>query len=83
MSSAESVLLLTTLTSLAVTLLFIGVDDPAEKVWALALAVMAVPYAAALIVAFGSCIKPVRRPVLAPEITPTPAYQNTDLDLAA
>jgi hypothetical protein len=44
---------------------------------------MAVPYAAALLVAFGSCIKPVRRPVLAPEITPTPAYQNRDLDLAA
>ncbi|HEY6598088.1 MAG TPA: glycosyltransferase [Pseudomonadales bacterium] len=83
MSSAESVLLLTTLTSLFVTLTVIGVDDPAEKIWALALAVMAVPYAAALLVAFGSCIKPVRRPVLAPEITPTPAYQNRDLDLAA
>ena len=83
MSSAESVLLLTTLTSLVVTLMVIGVDDPAEKIWALALAVMAVPYAAALIVAFGSCVKPVRRPVLAPEITPTPAYHDTDLDLAA
>ena len=61
----------------------IGVDDPAEQVWALALAVMAVPYAAALIVAIGSCIKPARRPVLAPEITPTPAYRNSDMDLAA
>jgi len=83
MSVAESIMLTAILLALTVTVSVVGIDDPAEQVWAMALAVLAVPYAAALIVAFGSCVKPAHRPVLAPEITPTPVYHNTDLDLAA
>ena len=84
MSAAETVMLLAIIGAFIATVTLTGVDDPAEKVWALALAVLAVPYAASLIVAFGSCIKPSRRPVVAPEITPTtPVYERPDLDLAA
>ena len=82
-SAAETTLLAATLLALAATVSIIGVDSPAERVWALALAVMAVPYAAALVVALASCIKPAQRPVLAPEVKPAPSFQPADLDLAA
>jgi len=81
MSLAETVMLVAIALAFVATVMLTGVDDPAEKVWALALAVLAVPYAASLVVAFGSCIKPAR-PVVAPQVTP-PVYRNTDLDLAA
>ena len=83
MSAAESLMLVAITLAFIATVIVTRVDDPAEQVWAVALAVLAVPYAASLIVAIGSCVKPARRPVLAPEITPTPAYRNSDMDLAA
>jgi hypothetical protein len=83
MSAAESLMLVAITLAFIATVMVTRVDDPAEQVWAVALAVLAVPYAASLIVAIGSCVKPARRPVLAPEITPTPAYRNSDMDLAA
>jgi len=83
MSSAEAVMLVGIIAAFIATVMGTGIDDPAEQVWAMALGVLAVPYAASLIVAFGSCIKPARRPVVAPEVTPTPAYGSSDLDLAA
>ena len=83
MSAAESLMLVAITLAFIATVMVTRVDDPAEQVWAIALAVLAVPYAASLIVAIGSCVKPARRPVLAPEITPTPAYRNPDMDLAA
>jgi exo-beta-1,3-glucanase (GH17 family)/cellulose synthase/poly-beta-1,6-N-acetylglucosamine synthase-like glycosyltransferase len=83
-SAAETGLLTATLAALAASVMVIGVDDPAERVWALALAVLSVPYAAALVVALASCVKPARRPVLAPEVSPAPTtYRPADLDLAA
>jgi len=62
-----------------------GIDDPAEIAWSVALAVSAVPYAAAVCVAIRSTMKPRARPVLAPHVTPTPIEPTPtrDLDLAA
>jgi len=56
-------------------------DDPADRVWFAALAVMAVPYASALLVALGSTIQMRRRPIPQPE--PAPVFQQSELDLAA
>lgn len=82
MSAAESVMLTTILLALAVTVMIVGVDDPAEQVWAMALAVLAVPYTAALIVAFGSCVRPSRPAIPVSEIA-QPVFHPNDQDLAA
>src|SRR5262249_3651736 len=54
MSIAEVSMLVAIVCAFIVTVAMTGIDDPAEKVWALALAVLAVPYAASVVVAFGS-----------------------------
>ena len=58
-----------------------GLEDPADWVWTAALAVMAIPYGASLIVALGSTFHLNRRPVLQPE--PETAFQTEKLDIAA
>jgi exo-beta-1,3-glucanase (GH17 family)/cellulose synthase/poly-beta-1,6-N-acetylglucosamine synthase-like glycosyltransferase len=80
MSAVESMMLVAIAVAFVATVGITHVDDPAEQVWAMALAVLAVPYAASVLVAIGSCVRS-RRPVLAPTVTP--AYHNSDLDLAA
>ncbi len=82
MSAAESLMLVAIVLAFIATVMLTHVDDPAEQVWAMALAVLAVPYAASLIVAIGSCVKPAPRPVVAP-VEPAPVYQGSDLDLVA
>jgi hypothetical protein len=64
-----------------------GMEDPADMVWAAALAVMSIPYGAALLVALGSTVKigrrvPVLEPDLAPVSAPIPVYSNTNIDRA-
>jgi cellulose synthase/poly-beta-1,6-N-acetylglucosamine synthase-like glycosyltransferase len=58
-------------------------DDPAEMVWAAALGVMAVPFAASVIVALGSTLSFGRRPAQQPDLAPAPALPAPKLDLAA
>ena len=58
-------------------------DDPADVVWVAALSVMAVPYAAALLVALFSTMKPSRPAAQNPDIAPAPAVAAPKLDLAA
>ena len=77
----ETVLLLATLVAIAATAIVSQLDDPAERVWVAALAVMAVPYASALLVAVGSTIQFRRHTVPLPE--PAPVFQPSNLDLAA
>jgi hypothetical protein len=71
----ETVMLAGTVLAIVATVYVTGFDDPADKVWAAALAVMAVPYASAVLVAIGSTVKIGRRrpvTVLEPELAPAP-----------
>jgi exo-beta-1,3-glucanase (GH17 family)/cellulose synthase/poly-beta-1,6-N-acetylglucosamine synthase-like glycosyltransferase len=78
----ETVMLAGTVLAIIATVYVTGFDDPADKVWVAALAVMAVPYASAVLVAIGSTVKiGHRRPVsvLEPEMAPAPVYQKIDV----
>jgi cellulose synthase/poly-beta-1,6-N-acetylglucosamine synthase-like glycosyltransferase len=81
MSAAESVMLALLGAALVASFTLIGVDDPAEQVWVLALVVMAVPYAAAVAVALMSSLAPA--PARIDEAAPATLYPQVDLDLAA
>ncbi len=81
LAAVETILLVATLTAIATTTMVSGLDDPAEQVWVAALAVMAVPYASALLVAIGSTIQVRRRPI--PQSEPVPVFQASNLDIAA
>ncbi|MCB2106444.1 MAG: hypothetical protein KDE14_02030, partial [Rhodobacteraceae bacterium] len=82
-AASEAALLLATLLAIAGTVWVTQVDDPAELVWISALAVMAVPYAAALIVALGSTLRLRMRPARQPDLTPPHPVPQPNLDLAA
>ncbi len=58
-----------------------GLEDPADWVWTAVLAVMAIPYAASLIIALGSTLHLNRRPI--PLSGPETAFQADKLDIAA
>ena len=82
---AETVMLIGVLIAVGLTLMG-KLEDPAEFAWLAALSVMAVPYAAALLVALGSTIKLGSRTAPAPEIAPafpTGPGPAPNLDLAA
>ena len=81
LAAMETVLLLAMLGTIVVMSIVSQLDDPAERVWVAALAVMAVPHASALFVAVGSTIPFRRRPISQPERAPM--LQSSKLDLAA
>jgi len=85
MVRVECCLLLLKLAALVGLGLATGYDDPAEVLAGLALAVMAVPYAAAVTVALGSTRGTAPAPGLVPELLAPPAAPppRKDLDLAA
>jgi hypothetical protein len=80
---AEATLLVGTIAAIFGTMCSTRFDDPADFVWVAALAVMAVPYAAALLVALFSTMKLGRPSVQNPDIAPAPALASQKLDLAA
>ncbi|MBL8630875.1 MAG: glycosyl transferase, partial [Rhodospirillaceae bacterium] len=80
----ETVMLVLTLGAVFGTMWSTQFDDPADKVWVAALSVMAIPYAAAVLVSFFSTMK-LGRPVLAPTVgaAPTPILTQPNVDVAA
>jgi len=85
-AAMETVMLVGTIIAIVGTIHIRRLEDPAEQIWVAALAVMAVPYASALLVALGSTIniKFGRRAAELPASEPASAYGTTPkLDLAA
>jgi hypothetical protein len=80
---AESALLVGTIAAIFGTMWSTQFDDPADVVWVAALTVMAVPYAAALLVALFSTMKLGRPSVQNPDIAPASAVASPKLDMAA
>ena len=82
-AKAEAALLLGTVGAILGTLWSTGFDDPADVVWIAALSVMAVPHAAALLVALFSTMRFGRPVAQNPDIAPAPVASSPKLDLAA
>ncbi|TAL03842.1 MAG: glycosyltransferase [Rhodospirillaceae bacterium] len=82
-SAMETIMLIGTAVAITATVAVTHLQDPADLVWVAALAVMAVPYASAVLVAMGSTIKLGRRPALEPDLTPAPVYSKAKMDIAA
>jgi len=80
---AEAALLIGTFAAIFGTMWSTQFDDPADVVWVAALSVMAVPYAAALLVAVFSTMKLGRPAAQNPDIVPASAVTPPKLDLAA
>jgi hypothetical protein len=83
MASTEVTFFIATVAAIA-AMVAKGAHDPAEVAWLAALIVLAVPYAAAVLMALGSTIKVPSTPVL-PDISTSPVEPppTRDLDLAA
>lgn len=77
----ESMLFLALLGAMIAVSFVTRLEDPAERVWVAALAVMAIPYAASLLVAIGSTIQLHRRPLPQPESEAV--FEASKLDIAA
>ena len=82
-AAAETTLLALTFAAMVGSMAETGLDDPADLVWQAALGVMAMPYAASLIVALGSTVRFGRRPTLRPDVGPIPVLTPPKLDMAA
>jgi cellulose synthase/poly-beta-1,6-N-acetylglucosamine synthase-like glycosyltransferase len=80
---AEAALLIGTIAAIFGTMWSTQFDDPADVVWVAALSVMAVPYAAALLVALFSTMKLRRPAVQNPDIAPASSVASQKLDMAA
>lgn len=80
---AEAMLLAGTVAAIFGTMWSTGFDDPADVVWVAALSVMAVPYAAALLVALLSTTKLGRTVTQSPDIAPASVVTASKLDMAA
>jgi len=82
-AKAEATLLIGTIAAIFGTTWSTQFDDPADVVWVAALSVMAVPHAAALLVALFSTMKLRRPAVQNPDIAPAPVVSPPNLDMAA
>jgi len=79
--ASEAILLFAMLGAIISMSVVSQLEDPAERVWVAALIVMAIPYAAAVVVAVGSTIQLSRR--LIPQREPEAVFQENKLDIAA
>jgi hypothetical protein len=79
----ETGMLAGTILAIITTIALGKVDDPAQIAWIAALFVLAVPYASALLVAFGSTVKLGRRslplPLPVPQAELKPAYLRSEI----
>ncbi len=84
-TATETVMLIGTVISIIGTIQIRRLEDPAEQIWVSALVVMAIPYAASLLVALGSTLNFGRRPVVAVQAdrAPAPVFAAPEVDLAA
>ena len=86
-TATETAMLIGTILAIIITIHIRRLDDPAERIWVTALVIMAVPYAASLLVALGSTFKFGWRPtvVAQTEVTPPPApvFGPSKMDIAA
>jgi hypothetical protein len=80
---AEAALLVGTIAAIFGSMWSTQFDDPADVVWVAALSVMAVPYAAALVVALFSTMKLGRPVAQNPDIAPASVATSSKLDMAA
>jgi hypothetical protein len=82
-AKAEAALLVGTIAAIFGSMWSTQFDDPADVVWVAALSVMAVPYAAALVVALFSTMKLGRPVAQNPDIAPASVATSSKLDMAA
>jgi exo-beta-1,3-glucanase (GH17 family)/cellulose synthase/poly-beta-1,6-N-acetylglucosamine synthase-like glycosyltransferase len=82
-AKAETALLVGTIIAIIGTTWSTQLDDPADALWVAALSVMAVPYAAALLVALFSTMRLDRLMTQKPGIAPAEVATSPKLDLAA
>ena len=84
-TAAETAMLVGTIIAIVGTIHIRRLEDPAERIWVTALVIMAVPYAASLLVALGSTFKFGWRPTVAGETNPAPAqvFGTSKMDAAA
>ena len=74
----EALLLVGTIISIISTVHIRRFEDPAEQIWVVALAIMAVPYIASILVAFGSTLKFGYRIPVQTELTAQPVHAPND-----
>jgi cellulose synthase/poly-beta-1,6-N-acetylglucosamine synthase-like glycosyltransferase len=82
-AKAETALLIGTIAAIFGTMWSTQFDDPADFMWVAALSVMAVPYAASLLVSLFSTVKLARPVTQSPDIESTTTVNSRELDLAA
>lgn len=84
-AATETVMLVGTIIAIVGTIHIRRLEDPAERIWVTALVIMAVPYAASLLVALGSTLKFRTRRIGLPQadIVPTQTFAPSKADLAA
>ena len=85
LAATETLMLIGTIIAIVGTVHIRRFEDPAEQIWVTALVIMAIPYAASLMVALGSTMNFGYRsaPVAQPDPLATPVYAAPNLDLAA
>ena len=83
-TAVETAMLVGTITAIVCTVHIRRLEDPAERIWVTALIIMAIPYAASLLVALGSTLKLGRRSVAVPQVdhAPAAAFGASKLDVA-
>jgi hypothetical protein len=83
-AATETFMLVATIIAVISTFQIRRLEDPAEQIWVTALVIMAVPYAASLLVALGSTMK-FAAPRTAPKVeaAPVPPFAPTKVDAAA
>jgi exo-beta-1,3-glucanase (GH17 family)/cellulose synthase/poly-beta-1,6-N-acetylglucosamine synthase-like glycosyltransferase len=81
-TAIETAMLVGTIIAIIGTIHIRRLEDPAERIWVTALVVMAIPYAASLLVALGSTLKFGRRSAGVPQVDHAPAqvYGASKLD---
>ena len=82
-TAIETAMLVGTIIAIVGTIHIRRLEDPAERIWVTALVIMAVPYAASLLVALGSTFKFGWRPAVQTEATPEQVYGPSKMDAAA
>ena len=84
-TAAETTMLVGTIIAIIGTVHIRRLEDPAERIWVTALVIMAIPYAASLLVALGSTFKFGNRGITVPQVdavAPTQAFSPPKADVA-
>ncbi len=83
-TAVETAMLIGTIIAIVSTIHIRRLEDPAERIWVTALIIMAIPYAASLLVALGSTMRLGHQAAVAPEVDAAAVpYTAPKLDAAA